>query len=105
VRLYWQSASPQDRDHIAQALPVFLTHYLTNDLQKDFDLQLIEHLVISADARLALRDEIQALDFPITHQHPLVTNIMGFLHHSGVLQTPSVARALSDYLPVARKLA
>jgi len=34
-----------------------------------------------------------------------VANIMGFLHHSGVLQTPSVARALSDYLPVARKLA
>ena len=105
VRLYWQSASSQDRDHIAQALPVFLTHYLTNELQKDFDLQLIEHLTISAHTRVALCDEIRALDFPITHQHPLVANIMGFLHHSGVLQTPSVARALRDYLPVSMRLA
>ncbi|AKA83714.1 hypothetical protein VO64_3168 [Pseudomonas synxantha] len=105
VRLYWQSASPQERDSIAQALPVFLEHYLTNDLQKDFDLHLIEHLEISADTRLALRHEVSALDFPITHQHPLIGNIMSLLHHSGVLQTPSVARALSSYLPVAGRSA
>jgi hypothetical protein len=105
VRLYWQSASPEDHDSIAQALPTFLSLYLTNDLQKGFDLQLIEHLDISADTRLALRHEVHALDFPITRQHPLVTNIMGLLHHSGVLQTPSVAHALSDYMPVPGKLA
>ncbi|AZE70412.1 hypothetical protein C4K00_0150 [Pseudomonas synxantha] len=101
VRLYWESASPQDRDSIAQALPVFLEHYLTNDLQKDFDLHLIEHLEISADTRLALHHEVSALDFPINHQHPLIGNIMSLLRHSGVLQTPSVARSLSSYLPVA----
>lgn len=105
VRLYWQSASPQERDSIAQALPVFLEHYLTNDLQKDFDLHLIEHLEISADTRLALRHEVSALDFPITYQHPLIGNIMSLLRHSGVLQTPSVARALSSYLPVAGRSA
>ncbi|KRP68149.1 MULTISPECIES: diiron oxygenase [Pseudomonas] len=105
VRIYWQSATAQDRDSIAQALPVFLGRYLTNDLQQDFDLQLIEHLDISADTRLALRHEIHALAFPITHQHPLVTNIMGLLRHSGVLQTPSVAQALSAYLPVQGRLA
>lgn len=98
VSLYWQSASPEDRDSIAQALPTFLTLYLTNDLQKDFDLKLIEHLDISAGTRQALRQEIHALDFPITHQHPLLANIMGLLRHSGVLQTPSMAQALSDYL-------
>ncbi|UEH08638.1 diiron oxygenase [Pseudomonas sp. HN8-3] len=105
VSIYWQSATPQDRDSIAQALPVFLARYLTNDLQQDFDLQLIEHLDISADTRLALRHEIHALDFPITHQHPLVANIMGLLRQSGVLQTPSVAQALSAYLPVPGRLA
>lgn len=105
VRLYWQSANPHERDSIAQALPVFLEHYLTNDLQKDFDLHLIEHLEISADTRLALRHEVSALDFPITHQHPLIGNIMSLLRHSGVLQTPSVARALSSYLPAAGRSA
>ncbi|KRP41159.1 P-aminobenzoate N-oxygenase AurF [Pseudomonas libanensis] len=105
VHLYWQSAHPHERDSIAQALPVFLEHYLTNDLQKDFDLHLIEHLEISADTRLALRHEVSALDFPITHRHPLIGNIMSLLRHSGVLQTPSVARALSSYLPVAGRSA
>ncbi|MDF2793700.1 diiron oxygenase [Pseudomonas orientalis] len=105
VRIYWQSASAEDRDSIAAVLPTFLAHYLTNDLQKSFDLQLIEHLDISADIRLALDDEIVALDFPVTRQHPLVGNIMSFLHHSGVLHTPGVARALDSYLPASGRLA
>lgn len=101
VRLYWQAASPADRDAIAHVLPTFLAHYLTNDLQKRFDLQLIEHLEVNADIRHALRGEIEALVFPITRQHPLVGNIMGFLKRSGLLQTPSVLQALGDFLPVA----
>lgn len=105
VRIYWQSASAQDRDSIAAVLPTFLSHYLTNDLQKRFDLQLIEHLDISVDVRSALQDEIVALDFPITRRHPLVGNIMSFLHHSGLLHTCSVARALDDYLPAPGRLA
>ncbi len=102
VRLYWQTASEQDRDSIAQALPVFLENYLTNDLQKAFDLQLIDCLDIGTRVRDALRDEVAALAFPITHQHPLLTNITGFLQRSGLLQTPSVAKALGDYLPGSR---
>ncbi|KAB0563259.1 aminobenzoate oxygenase [Pseudomonas palleroniana] len=105
VRLYWQGASPEDRDSIAEILPVFLTHYLTNELQKDFDLHLIEHLDIDLDIRVTLRHEIGAMDFPITRRHPLVGNIMSFLHHSGVLQTPSVAQALKDYLAQPGRLA
>ena len=101
VRIYWQTASPDDRDSIAQVLPTFLAHYLTNDLQKNFDLQLIEHLDISNRLRGNLRDEVAALAFPITRQHPLMGNIMGFLQHSGLLQTPSVTQALNDYLPVS----
>ncbi|AZF02927.1 diiron oxygenase [Pseudomonas sp. R5-89-07] len=100
VRIYWQSASAQDRDSIAGVLPIFLAHYLTNELQKSFDLQLVEHLDIGADIRLALHDEIVALDFPITPQHPMMGNITSFLHHSGMLHTPSVKRALGDYFLV-----
>ncbi|CRM64372.1 P-aminobenzoate N-oxygenase AurF [Pseudomonas sp. 37 R 15] len=105
VRIYWHSASAEDRDSIAAVLPTFLGHYLTNDLQKGFDLQLIEHLDISVDVRSALQDEIVAMDFPITRQHPLVGNIMSFLHHSGLLHTSSVARVLDDYLPALGRLA
>ncbi len=83
-------------------MPTFLAHYLTNDLQKNFDLQLIEHLDITLIAYAGnLRDEVAALAFPITRQHPLIGNIMGFLQHSGLLQTPSVTQALNDYLPVS----
>jgi hypothetical protein len=99
VRIYWQSANAEDRDCIARILPVFLQHYLTHDLQKNFDLQLIEHLDISAGTRAALRAEVLAMDFPITRQHPLLGNIMGFLNHSGLLQTPSVVQALDAFLP------
>ncbi|WP_439863576.1 diiron oxygenase [Pseudomonas antarctica] len=103
VRIYWQAACPADRDSIAEVLPTFLRHYLTNDLQKTFDLHLIEQLGVSAAIRDALRADVAALDFPITRQHPLLGNIMGFLHHSGLLQTPSVARALDAYLPESRR--
>ena len=105
VRLYWHAASPDDRDSIAQVLPTFLAHYLTNDLQKSFDLQLIERLDVNPDIRQALTREVNALDFPITRQHPLIGNITGFLQRSGLLQTPSVTQALSDYLPLAGRAA
>jgi hypothetical protein len=105
VRLYWQAASPEDRDSIADVLPTFLSHYLTNDLQKSFDLQLIERLDVDPNIRQALTREVNALDFPITRQHPLIGNITGFLQRSGLLQTPSVTQALSDYLPLAGRAA
>ena len=105
VRLYWQAASANDRDSIAKVLPIFLARYLTNDLQKNFDLQLINHLDISSPLRDALHDEVAALAFPITRQHPLMGNILGFLQHSGLLQTPSVAQGLADYLHVAGRVA
>lgn len=105
VRLYWRDASPNDRDCIAGVLPTFLTHCLTNDLQKDFDLRVIAHLDISPHLRSALCDEVAALAFPITRQHPLMGNILSFLQHSGLSQTPSVAQALNDYLPMPGSVA
>lgn len=98
VRIYWHGASETDRHSIAQILPVFIAHYLTNDIQKAFDFQLIEHLQLSDAARLALKSEVCGLAFPINRHHPLVANIMRFLRSSSLLDSPCVQHALSAYL-------
>ncbi|WP_439877384.1 diiron oxygenase [Pseudomonas prosekii] len=98
VRIYWHTASADDRACIAQILPVFIGHYLTNDIQKSFDFRLIESLQISDAARRALKSEVSGLAFPINRHHPLVANIVRFFRSSSLLDSPCVQRALSDYL-------
>ncbi|MBR7195317.1 diiron oxygenase [Pseudomonas sp. 14A] len=98
VRIYWHTASDADRETIAQILPVFIGHYLTNDIQKSFDLRLIDALPVSETTRHSLRDEIAGLAFPINRHHPLVGNIVRFFHNSSLLDTPCVQHALRDYL-------
>ncbi|MFJ2485076.1 diiron oxygenase [Pseudomonas sp. NPDC087639] len=98
VRIYWHTASDADRATIAQILPVFIGHYLTNDIQKAFDLRLIDALPVNEATRRSLRDEIAGLAFPINRHHPLVGNIVKFFHNSSLLDTPCVQHALRDYL-------
>jgi len=98
VRIYWHTASDADRETIAQILPVFIGHYLTNDIQKSFDLRLIDALPVSEIIRRSLREEIAGLAFPINRHHPLVGNIVKFFHNSSLLDTPCVQHALRDYL-------
>ncbi|MEX5668574.1 diiron oxygenase [Pseudomonas fluorescens] len=98
VRIYWHTASAADRETIAQILPVFIGHYLTNDIQKSFDLRLIDALPVSEATRRSLRDEMAGLAFPINRHHPLVGNIVKFFHNSSLLDTPCVQHALRDYL-------
>lgn len=98
VRIYWHTASDTDRETIAQILPVFIGHYLTNDIQKSFDLRLIDALPVSETTRLSLREEIAGLAFPINRHHPLVGNIVRFFHNSSLLDTPCVQHALRDHL-------
>ncbi|MGF6171702.1 hypothetical protein M2426_005335 [Pseudomonas moraviensis] len=98
VRIYWHTASDADRETIAQILPVFIGHYLTNDIQKSFDLRLIDALPASEITRRSLREEIAGLAFPINRHHPLVGNIVKFFHNSSLLDTPCVQHALRDYL-------
>lgn len=98
VRIYWHTASDADRATIAQILPVFIGHYLTNDIQKTFDLRLIDALSVSEATRRSLRDEIAGLAFPINRHHPLVGNIIKFFHNSSLLDTPCVQHALRNYL-------
>ncbi|WLI12468.1 MULTISPECIES: diiron oxygenase [Pseudomonas] len=98
VRIYWHTASEDDRQCIAQILPVFISHYLTNDIQKSFDFRLIDALQISDAARRALKSEVSGLAFPINRHHPLVANIVRFFRSSSLLDSPCVQSALSDYL-------
>ncbi len=98
VRIYWHTANDADRETIAQILPVFIGHYLTNDIQKSFDLRLIDALPVSETTRRSLREEMAGLAFPINSHHPLVGNIVKFFHNSSLLDTPCVQHALRDYL-------
>ncbi|VVO61865.1 hypothetical protein PS874_00701 [Pseudomonas fluorescens] len=98
VRIYWHTACEDDRRSIAHILPVFISHYLTNDIQKSFDLRLIESLPISDVARRALNSEVSGLAFPINRHHPLVANIVRFFRSSSLLDSPCVQDALGDYL-------
>ena len=98
VRIYWHTANDADREAIAQILPVFIGHYLTNDIQKTFDLRLIDALPVSEATRRSLRDEVAGLAFPINRHHPLVGNIVKFFHNSSLLDTPCVQHALRNYL-------
>ena len=98
VRIYWHTAGEADRQCIAHILPVFIGQYLTNDIQKAFDLRLIESLPISDAARRALKREVTGLAFPINRHHPLVANIVRFFRSSSLLDSPCVQDALGDYL-------
>lgn len=98
TRLYWASAPEEDRQLIAGRLPVFIEQYLTNDIQKAFDLQLIEALPVPAAVATALKQEATGLAFPIGPQHPLVLNIVRFFKRSSLLDAPCVQAALAPYL-------
>ncbi|MNI02226.1 P-aminobenzoate N-oxygenase AurF [compost metagenome] len=98
VRIYWHTASEADRESIARILPVFISHYLTNDLQKSFDFRLIDALQITDTARHALKSEVCGLAYPINRHHPLVANIVRFFQSSSLLDSPCVQAALSEYL-------
>ncbi len=98
TRLYWANASQPDREVIAGLLPVFIEQYLTNDIQKAFDIRLIDALPVPASVAEALKREVAELAFPIGPSHPLVMNIVRFFRRSSLLDAPCVNTALASYL-------
>lgn len=98
TRLYWANASQPDREVIAGLLPVFIEQYLTNDIQKAFDIQLIDALPVPVSVAEALKQEVAELAFPIGPHHPLVMNIVRFFRRSSLLDAPCVNTALAPYL-------
>ncbi|HCN45424.1 MAG TPA: aminobenzoate oxygenase [Pseudomonas sp.] len=103
TRIYWGQAPEADREAIAEVLPVFIRHYLTNDTQQAFDLQLIAALDVTAPVAAALREEVAGLEWPIGQQHPLLGNILRFFRNSSLLDSPCVQEALAGYLPSPRR--
>jgi hypothetical protein len=99
VKIYWHTAEASDRQLIAQILPVFIAQYLTNDIQKSFDFVLIDSLPVDESVKQSLRDETQAMCFPINRHHPLVGNVMRFFTNSSMLNSLCVQEALAEYLP------
>jgi hypothetical protein len=99
VRIYWHAAPASDQQLIAHILPVFISQYLTNDIQKSFDFVLIDNLPVDESVKQSLRDETQAMCFPINRHHPLVGNVMRFFTNSSMLNSLCVQEALADYLP------
>jgi len=98
TRIYWNTASEEDKRVLASIMPVFLGEYLTNEIQQGFDFALIEQLPVSPSVKAALREEVEGMSFPITPSHPLVGNIVRFFKHSGLLDAPCMQEALADYL-------
>jgi hypothetical protein len=99
VRIYWHTAPASDQQLIAHILPVFISQYLTNDIQKSFDFVLIDSLPVDESVKQSLREETQAMCFPINRHHPLVGNVMRFFTNSSMLNSLCVQEALADYLP------
>jgi hypothetical protein len=99
VRIYWHAAPVSDQQLIAHILPVFISQYLTNDIQKSFDFVLIDSLPVDESVKQSLREETQAMCFPINRHHPLVGNVMRFFTNSSMLNSLCVQEALADYLP------
>lgn len=99
TKIYWALAPEEDRRILASVMPVFLDKYLTNDIQKGFDFTLIDHLDVSNRVRQALREDVEGMAFPITSQHPLVSNIVRFFRASTLLDDPCMQSALARYLP------
>lgn len=99
TRIYWQAAPEDERQAIAQVLPMFLAQYLTSDIQQDFDSRLVDALPVATPVRQALREEVRAMAYPINHQHPLLDNILRFLRSSSMLDSSCVQQALRGYLP------
>ena len=98
TRIYWSTASEEDKRVLASIMPVFLGEYLTNEIQQGFDFALIEQLPVNPSVKAALREEVEGMSFPITPSHPLVGNIVRFFKHSGLLDAPCMQEALADYL-------
>ena len=99
VRIYWHNAPEEDRQCIADIMPIFIAHYLTNEIQTHFDFTLIEHLHTSPSIKQALKDETRAVSFPINHHHPLIGNIVRFFKTSSMLDSACVQTAIASYLP------
>ncbi|NRB42196.1 MAG: diiron oxygenase [Pseudomonadales bacterium] len=97
VRIYWQGIDDEARIAIGSGLPKFIEEYLTNEIQNEFDRNLISSLEIPE----IVKDKVisnMTKTYPITSQHPMITNIRRFLVETGILSHQPTATLLSKYI-------
>lgn len=96
VKIYWSEISEDSRLTIGSIIPKFLEEYLTNDIQKEFDTELINQLPLPSIVRKKLI-ESTVDGYPITGQHPMIKNIRRFLESSGIAGHQPTRKLLSQY--------
>lgn len=96
VKIYWSEIDETSRLAIGAALPKFLEEYLTNDIQKEFDKALINHLGLPDIVKEKILENLVD-GYPITSQHPMVTNIRRFLIASGIFAHTPTRNLLVQY--------
>lgn len=80
----WQNISDDCKQQIAIILPEFLTLYLDIQIQNNFDKQIMLALNFTeATANKILHDTYS--HFKVTHDHPMLKNILTILDKAGVI--------------------
>lgn len=100
VAVYWHGIGESARVELGRQLPVFLNRYLVNDLQMQFDRQLVEHIGLPAQQAAQVCEDLVE-SYPITSSHPMIANIRGFFQRSGILGHEPTRQQLASYLPKA----
>ncbi|KEY57002.1 P-aminobenzoate N-oxygenase AurF [Serratia sp. DD3] len=97
VRIYWSGIDEESRLAISSSIPKFLEEYLTNDIQNEFDRALIDQLTLPEIVKRKIIDNLVEA-YPITAQHPMISNIRRFLIASGLLEHAPTRSLMKQYL-------
>ncbi len=97
VKMYWNGVDEDTRHAIGAVIPTFLEEYLTNEIQAEFDKALINQLDIPEMVRKKIVSNLVNA-YPITSQHPMISNIRRFFIQSGLLEHHPTADKLKQYL-------
>lgn len=97
VRMYWISIDEKARSAIGSMIPIFIDHYLSNNLQFEFDCQIVKSLNLSSHIENEIIKDIIS-SYPIGHKHPMIGNIISFLKLTNVLAHNPTRLCLKHFL-------
>jgi P-aminobenzoate N-oxygenase AurF len=92
---FWSKLTPEFQIEIGLKLPIFITEYLSNESQKEFDIKLLESLSIKQETIIQVINDTYG-EQKITAHHPMLRNIMKLLDKSKVLLNPIIANKFSE---------
>lgn len=94
--VYWRSIDEDSRLELGKRLPMFLERYLINELQNEFDLNLLKSLGYEGDLFHRISSDL-VTTYPIGSNHPMVVNIWRFFEKSGILEHAETKQALNEH--------